>query len=99
MLSGARLATNGAGWTLRLEPQACAAIKLLPQSKFLSATRNTEGDVKLSILAPLGSAQVLEASDNLTDWRPLGTNAISQQPQEWLDSTAGGAARFYRLRW
>jgi hypothetical protein len=99
MLSGARLAPDSAGWYLRLEPQACVAIKVLPQAKFLKATRDPAGALRFSVLAPLGSAQTLEVSDNLTSWLPVSTNAIVEQPQDWLVPAPENAAQFYRLRW
>jgi hypothetical protein len=100
LLSGVRLEPSGAGWPVQLAPQTATAIKVLPPAQFTGASLSPAGTVQLTIDAPLGSAQVLEVSNNFLAWLPLGTNTIETQPLVWLDASAAGTSpRFYRLRW
>ncbi len=100
LLSGVRLEPSGTGWNVQLTPQASTAIKVLPPAKFTGASLSPAGTVQLTVDAPLGSAQVLEVSNNLLAWLPLGTNTIETRPVVWLDDSAGNdSPRFYRLRW
>lgn len=100
LLSGHRLPASEAGWQLQLPPQSATAIKVPPLAKFVNASVAPTGEVHLTIQAPLGSAQVLEVSQNLAAWQPLGTNTVVAQPLVWLDASAAGQSpRYYRLRW
>lgn len=100
LLSGLRLEPTGAGWQVQLPAQAGTAIKVLPPAKFTGTALTPAGTVELTIDAPLGSAQVLEVSNNLTAWVPLRTNTIETRPAVWLDDAVPGhTPRFYRLRW
>lgn len=100
LLSGVRLEPSGSGWHVQLASQAAAAIKVLPPARFTAAALSPAGTMQLTIDAPLGSSQVLEISNNLAAWLPLGTNTIQTQPLVWLDHSAtSDSRRFYRLRW
>ncbi|HOR73199.1 MAG TPA: putative Ig domain-containing protein, partial [Verrucomicrobiota bacterium] len=46
-----------------------------------------------------GQVVVLEASDNLIDWKALGTNVLESAPWEFMDPESGSLPRrFYRAR-
>ena len=70
LVSGTRLRTSGAGWRVALQSQHGAAVKLAPAPRFIGAAVDTNGAVRLTLEAVLGSVQVLEASPNLIDWTP-----------------------------
>ena len=100
LLSGVRLEPSGSGWHVQLASQTATAIKVLPPARFTAAALSPAGTMQLTIDAPLGSSQVLEISNNLAAWLPLGTNTIQTQPLVWLDHSAtSDSRRFYRLRW
>jgi hypothetical protein len=99
LLNGNRLPWTESGWPITLGPQSAGAIRLQPPPRFQTVTVEA-GRVRLTVEAPLESAQILEASANLRDWRPRSTNVIRALPSVLVDDVAaGGEPRFYRLRW
>lgn len=52
---------------------------------------------RITISAPLGKTNVIEASSNLTDWLPVSTNFVTVSPFDFVDlETNSLKHRFYR---
>ncbi len=61
--------------------------------------RTSRGAVMLRVSGPSGARYAVEASSNLVDWLPLGTNVASGGYFDFTDSSASGLRRrFYRAR-
>jgi uncharacterized delta-60 repeat protein len=56
------------------------------------------GSFGFKIRGAPGQVVVIEASENLTDWSPIGTLTLSSAPQQFSDPAApASCSRFYRL--
>ena len=99
LVSGLELRWNGLGWPIEIEAGAAAVVRIDPRARFDSAAVDSQGRVRLTVVAPLGTEQVLESSTNLGQWRVLSTNTISALPMELSDQIHTSEVReFYRLR-
>jgi hypothetical protein len=88
------------GWALTVPAQGVAAVRVQSASRILRTAIGPAGAVRLTVEAPMGSTQVLEASPDLTLWDALSTNPITTSTT--TDLGAGAASlprRFFRLGW
>jgi hypothetical protein len=54
---------------------------------------------QLTILGPLQRTVIIDASEDLQQWTPLGTQLLGESPTTWADLDAGNfTQRFYRAR-
>jgi hypothetical protein len=66
-------------------------------ANFTAVARAGDGTLHLSFNGPVGERYVLEASQDLVDWRPIATNTLASVPFEFLDADAAKVDwRFYR---
>jgi Immunoglobulin domain/Immunoglobulin I-set domain len=88
--------SNAAG--LAASAPATLAVSL-PEVRFLSVAMLANGQVQLLFSAVPGQDYVIQASTNLTDWRPISVLTASNGPLPFLDPDAANfACRFYRAR-
>ena len=88
--------SNGAG--VATSTAATLAVSL-PDARFLPTTILTNGQVQLLFSGVPGQDYVIQASTNLTDWRPISVLTASSGPLPFMDPAATNFAwRFYRAR-
>jgi len=72
---------------------------LAPPIEFTSIGRTPTGEITLTISSALGDSFVLETSTNLLSWQVLSNLTMTNQPLQFLDTTAPGErTRYYRAR-
>ena len=88
--------SNAAG----LATSAAATLAVsLPEVRFLSTAMLTNGQVQLLFSGVPGQNYAIQASTNLTDWRPISVLTASNGPLPFVDPAATNFAwRFYRAR-
>jgi len=75
-----------------------AAFVIVPPIFFTSADFSTNGQFQLGFSGVAGNSYILEATTNLLDWTPLGTNLASTNLFDLFDPNATDFPyRFYRV--
>jgi hypothetical protein len=88
--------SNAAGLTA--SSTATLAVSL-PEIRFLSAAMLTNGQVQLAFSGLPGQDYLIQASTNLTDWKPISVLTSSNGPLPFIDPDAAHfPSRFYRAR-
>ncbi len=70
---------------------------LAPPIQFTAITRQPNGHVALTLSSALGDSFRLETSTNLTTWQPLANLTATNQPLQFMDTSATAETlRYYR---
>ena len=71
---------------------------LAPPISFQSLARQPDGSTALTLNSALGDSFTLESSTNLTDWQPLASLVLTNNPLTFVDTNPNRDTVFYRAR-
>ena len=89
-------ATDASGFTTSSE--ITFTVANLPEAPTLTFAAGTEGNLQISLHAPLGATCALEISSDLEMWSELEQTVVSESPVQFLIDPTGQTHLFYRVR-